>query len=84
MDEWKVQIKGRRGSGSWEMSVVRKDNKHGQESWGWLGKDKLLISHNGGPCHDKICGYVWDANVEIAHEVCRRLNAGGSVSEKKL
>ena len=83
MSDWKVQIKGRRGSGSWEISVIRKDNKHGQESWGWFDKNKLLVSHNGGPCSWPIVGYVWDANIEIAHELCWRLNNNKSVKLKE-
>ena len=77
---WMVQIKGERCSNSWEISVVRVDNHHGQRSWGWFDDNKLLISHNGGPCSWPIVGYVFDQNVKIAEEVCRRLNNGEGVN----
>jgi len=74
--KWKVQKKGRKCSGSWEISVVRRDNQLGQDSWGWIGDNKLLVSHNGGPCHWPIIPFVWDRQMEIAHELCAKLNSG--------
>ena len=76
---WKVQVFGKRCSESWEISVIREDNEHGQKSWGWIDDRKLLVSHNGCPCRWPICGYVWDQQVAIAEELCRRLNAGEPV-----
>lgn len=78
---WKLQIKGKRCSSSWEISVVREDNEHGQTSWGWFGAGKLLISHNGGPCSWPVVGYVFDQQIKIAEEVVRRLNSGQSLDE---
>lgn len=78
--EWKVQIKGIRCSRSWEISVVRIDNHHGQRSWGWFDETKMLVSHNGGPCHWPICGFVWDEQVRIAGELCDHLNNGKEVN----
>lgn len=80
LDAWKVQVFRLRCSRSWEISVVRESNAHGQRSWGWFGDDKLLVSHNGGPCRDPICGFVWDQQLAIARELCRRLNDGQDVS----
>ena len=77
--KWKVQIKGERCSKSWEISVVRIDNALGQRSWGWFGEDKLLVSHNGGPCRWPICGLAFDAQIIIANEMCRRLNNNKSI-----
>ena len=74
MSDWIVQIKGERCSDAWEISVVRKDNKHGQGSWGWFGDTKMLVSHNGGPCSWPICGFVWDKQVLLAEALCRKLN----------
>lgn len=82
--EWEVQVKGERNSESWEISVVRSDNQHGRLSWGWFDDHKLLVSHNGGPCHWPICGFVWDEQVRIANELCRRLNAGESIDGSPL
>ena len=74
--KWLVQVKGKRCSRAWEISVVRADNTLGRESWGWIDDGKLLVSHNGGPCQWPICGFVWDQQIAIAHELCRLLNAG--------
>lgn len=71
---WEVQVKGGKCSSSWKISVIRKGNKHGHESWGWFDDDKLLISHNGGPCHWPIVEFVWDAHMKTAHELCAKLN----------
>ena len=79
MHKWKVQIFGERCSKSWEISVIREDNEHGQRSWGWFDESKLLVSHNGGPCTWPICGYVFDEQVRIANTLCKKLNDGESV-----
>jgi hypothetical protein len=79
--KWIVQVFGDRGSINWEISVVRSDNEHGQASWGWFDERKLLVSHNGGPCHWAICSFVWDENIKIAKELCRKLNAGENVDD---
>lgn len=76
LPEWSVEVKGEAGSRDWEISVVRKGNSHGRSSWGWFDKNKILISHNGGPCHWPIPKYVFYENVRIAEEVCRKLNNG--------
>lgn len=74
--KWLVQVFGEKGSDSWEISVVREDNEHGRRSWGWYDETKLRVSDNGGPYHWPICGFVWDEQLKIAEELCRRLNAG--------
>lgn len=72
---WKVQVFGEKCSKSWEISVVRSDNTHGQKSWGWFDERKLLISHNGGPCQWPIVEFVWDKHIHTANELCDKLNA---------
>lgn len=71
---WEVQIKGKPCSGTWEISVIRQGNLHGHESWGWIDENKLLISHNGSPCHWPLIRPVWDRMVQTAQEVCQELN----------
>lgn len=80
--QWKVQVKGTRCSGDWEISVVHRENKHGQRSFGWIGDHKLLVGHNGGPCRDSVCGFVWDRLIEVAEELCGRLNSGEDIDRK--
>lgn len=55
---------------------MRLSNAHGQRSWGWFDENKLLVSHNGGPCDWPICPFVWDAHVKTANELCEGLNNG--------
>ncbi len=73
-DRWKVQVKGRKCSKGFEISVIKQSNKHGQASWGWFDKTKLLISHNGGPCDWPLTSIVWDKMIVLAHEVANELN----------
>lgn len=75
MAEWVVNIKGKANHASFEISVVRDDNEHGKRSYGWFGENKLLISHNGGPCSWPLTPLVWDKMVKAAHEVADELNA---------
>ena len=74
---WVSQVLGDPNGDSWEISVVRKDREHGRgrRSWGWFGDDKLLISHNGGPCHWPLAPGLGVQMVRIAKEYAARLNA---------
>lgn len=73
---WLVQVFGEKCSGDWEISVVRDDNELGRKSWGWFGAEKMLVSHNGGPCNWPVLPYVWDAQIKLAHDLCDKLNSG--------
>lgn len=88
---WKVQVFGERVEpkdnneadlddeyGAWEITVVRSDNKHGQESWGWYDERKLLVSQSG-PDSTPLCKFVWDEMLHVAEELCSRLNAGEKI-----
>lgn len=79
-DLWKVQVHGQRCSTAWEISVIHKDSESVQFSWGWFDDKKLLVSHNGGPCRWPICGFVWDRQIKIAEELCKKLNAGQEIN----
>jgi hypothetical protein len=72
---WEVCIKGAAGQKSFEIAVLRSDNEHGKRSYGWFGREKLLISHNGGPCEWPVTQSVWDKLVKVAHEIAAELNA---------
>jgi hypothetical protein len=72
--KWIVQVKGERCSDSFEISVVREDNEHGRKSYGCFDGDKLLITHNGGPCKWPLLSLVWDKQVSLAKEVAKELN----------
>ena len=71
---WKVQIFGDPNGKSWEISVVRSDNKHGQSSWGWFDEHKLLIPHSGGPCNWPLAPGLGHEMVKIAEQYAAKLN----------
>lgn len=73
---WKVQVFGDVNSGSFEISVVWSENAHGQQSWGWFDKEKLLISHNGGPCDWPLAPGLGPLMIEVAHRYAKMLNKG--------
>ena len=50
MSTWILNEKGRPEDGSWELSIVHRDNEHGIRSYGWEGDDKLIVWSSGGPC----------------------------------
>lgn len=74
-DLWKVNVFGKANSSSFEISVLRSSNRHGQRSYGWFDDTKLLISHNGGPCHWPVTERVWAKLIQVAEEVAEEMNA---------
>lgn len=72
--EWEVQKKGKKCTGDFEISVVRKNYVRGHESWGAFDDNKLLISHNGGLCTWPLTEKIWDKMIALAHEVAAELN----------
>jgi len=72
--EWIVNIKGDAECENFEISVIRKDNHHGIQSYGWFDENKLLISHNGGPCQWPVIKPVWDMLINVAALTARKLN----------
>jgi hypothetical protein len=74
---WLIDIKGKnRGIGrasDYEVSVVHDSNTHGIRSWGWMGKEKLLIADSGA-CRDGVHDFVWKKYLEMADELCYMMN----------
>ena len=79
--EWKAQVFGDIEGKSWEISVVRVDNLHGQKSWGWFDETKLLVSHNGGPCHWPLAPGLGLVMKKIAEGYANLLNKGVTLEE---
>lgn len=75
MNRWLVQVKGNPDGEEWEISVVKSNNLHGQRSWGWFDEDKLLVSHNGGPCKWPLASGLGDKMVKLAGDLARELNS---------
>ncbi len=74
--KWVVHTKGGYTTQSYEVCVIRDDNEHGKQSYGWIGKDKIHIGCDGGPCRYNIQHkMIWDGLVELAHKVADHLNA---------
>jgi hypothetical protein len=71
---WEVHFKGSEGTIPFEICVIRDTNKHGYQSYGWFGAEKILISHNGGPCQWPLIPLVWDKQMLLAQEVADELN----------
>lgn len=81
-NKWKVLVLGRKGTTEWEITVVHVDNKHGQESYGWYDNDKILVS----TCDDfgiPLLREVWDGQIKLAKEICKKLNSGEIVPNYK-
>lgn len=74
-DVWLVNVKGKKCSNVFEISVVRKSNKLGQQCFGWFDLSKLLISTSSGAGLDRLTETVWDKMIVLAHDVASELNA---------
>jgi len=73
-NEWIVDVKGEADRESFEISVLRRRCCHGRDSYGWFGANKLLITHNGGPCQWPLIQIVWDKMIVLANEVAEEMN----------
>ncbi|CAM0015632.1 hypothetical protein VPHK359_0076 [Vibrio phage K359] len=73
MEKWIVNIKGSFKE-SPEISVVRSDNEHGLESYGWFDENKILIFGSGGPCRYSLSKEVFDCHVKTAEYLANKLN----------
>lgn len=68
---WAVNIHGGRKSG-FEISVVHSSFPHGRASWGWPGKQKIIISRVDEP--GNIDKPLWEDLVALAKATALRLN----------
>lgn len=75
-DPWIVHVKGNVDGGSFEICVARTSNDMAKRSWGWFEQDKLLISHNGGPCDWPLAPGLGNFMIEVANRYCDMLNRG--------
>ena len=74
--EWKIQLKGGRNPKSgWEVSLVRLNNQHGQQSYGWCDSDisdyskckKILIGeYTPAHCSGVMVPEAMQASIELA------------------
>ena len=73
---WKVQVLGDPNSNRWEISAVKDDTEKDLfKTWGWFDKNKLLVSHSGGPCSWPLADGLGDKMLEIAEELVKKLNS---------
>jgi hypothetical protein len=73
-DKWVVDVKGDPNGECWEISVLKESNEHGKSSFGWFDENKLLISHNGGPCSWPLAPGIGQLMIELAHKYADYLN----------
>lgn len=69
---WVVNTFGGSSLTSFEISVVREENTQGRKSWGWFGKDKLLISQ--GDPGQMANPNIWIKLCALAQEIADELN----------
>lgn len=75
-DQWIVDIKGDRGS-SFEISVVKKSDKASTISYGWDGKNKIILFswNNGGKeQHPEMDIIIWNSYIKFANSIADYLN----------
>lgn len=71
---WKANWLGETPREAYEIAVVRSDNAHGLQSWGWGGYDKLIIASDHG---DVVPVWVRNMQYDLAEKVAHQLNEGG-------
>ena len=73
---WQVDKKGGPMRRSFEISVLRSDNQHGIDSYGWMDQDtKIFVACSGGPCNYPVTQFVWDRHLATAQALADHLNA---------
>lgn len=73
-DLWEVNVKGKKCSKTFEISVIRQSNQLGHQGYGWFDTTKLLISHNNGASYDCLTEKVWNKMIALAHQVAHEMN----------
>ncbi len=71
-DKWIAVVYGDPNGRSWEISVRRKSKYF--DSWGWFDENKLLVSHNGGPCDWPLAPGLGDIMVRVAEDLAAKMN----------
>lgn len=70
---WVVDEKGE-PDGDWELSVIKSDNEHGIESYGWFDDDKICVWSDGGPCGNVAHPLLVDGYRTLAAQLADSLN----------
>jgi len=73
-DIWEVQYFGYERD--YEISVIKKGNKLGHESWGWGGKDKIIIFDNQTCNTYGLDIFNEGFMLSVANKFCDALNNG--------
>lgn len=83
-DKWIVCAKGDQAlSHGFELSIVKRSNTHGQQSYGWPRSDEKIIILESGhfTSHDLIGQPLWKAAIQVANDAARQLNEGKTFFE---
>jgi hypothetical protein len=74
--KWEKHVKGRAGSKYYEICVLLDDNLIGKRSYGWGGKDKIIISSGNGETADGgLPEIVWEKVSIVADQIAEALNS---------
>lgn len=73
--KWLVNLKGSVQEKIYEISIVRENNNHGIISFGWFGKNKVLIACNNSELGNwDIIPILWDLQLKLAKDLAAKLN----------
>lgn len=71
--EWTWLVKGTRLSGEVEISIIRKNNRHGFISYGWPDPDNKIVIYDGG--NDEVLPKILFENLKsLAQQGARIMN----------
>ena len=70
---WIVNVKGTFNNDP-EISVVKEDNHHGINSYGWFDENKILVFGSGGHCRYTLSEIVFNKHIETAKYLADLLN----------
>jgi hypothetical protein len=88
--DWKVQIKGSRNGGGWEVAIVRESFEHGKKSWGWCDEDlsdldkckKILIgTYCERHCSGRMIPGAMDVAILLAQVTLEKMRNGIRIDE---
>lgn len=72
--KWITHTKGEPNKGSWEICVIREENTHGFENFGWSNDiDKIYLAHSGTG-QESIDEILWELLIKAADEYAAKLN----------
>lgn len=72
-NKWIVDVKGKHNSGG-EISIIIENNSLDKASYGWAGKEKIIVFSSGGPCHEVTTKRIFAKLIKLAKEEAEFMN----------